>query len=77
MVNQVGGTPPVGGTQRTQSVVQANALRSPGTLTAVQQVQEKPGSVQGAIKVFSVPQAKSGQPTSSKLPRGSLVDVLA
>ncbi len=46
-------------------------------LTAVQQSETRASDSLKAVRVFAVPQASGPASTAPKLPRGSLIDVLA
>ena len=77
MIDSIGGKPGAGSTQRSQAAAQTNATRNPDVLNAVQQTSQKKSGAVAPVKIFAVPQsAKSGASSSTKLPRGSLVDVL-
>ncbi len=53
------------------------AVRTVNTLNAVQQKSQKASGASAPVKVFAVAQSASSAATSNKVPRGSLVDVLA
>lgn len=78
MIDSVGSaTGGVSSNQRTQSSGQVDRARSTTVLNAVQQSTQKSSS-NAPVKVFSVAQAsKSGASANTRLPRGSLVDLLA
>ncbi len=74
MVDSIGSSASLISSQRS---LQANRLRNADILTAVQQQDDGSGSK--AMKVFSVADAqKTGSLNAkTKLPRGSLIDILA
>jgi|GEM_PF-4022235 hypothetical protein len=78
MIDSIGSSTSLPSTQRAQTALQTNSLRSTQVLTAVQQTQQRSSNAVAPVKVFAVPQAsKNGGSSTAKLPRGSLVDVLA
>jgi len=78
MIDSVGSSTSVPSTQRTQGVAQTSNLRNnPTVLNAIVQTQQKASHATAPVKIFAVPQStKSGSSSTTKLPRGSLVDVL-
>jgi hypothetical protein len=64
---------------RVQSAVPAAALRNnPVVLNAIVQTQQRSSASTAPVTALAVPQtSKSGNSSNVKLPRGSLVDVLA
>jgi hypothetical protein len=79
MVDSIGSTTKIGSPQSIQAATQANSLRNnPAVLNAIVQTQQKSSGATAPVKIFAVPQsAKSGNSSTTRLPRGSLVDVLA
>jgi hypothetical protein len=64
--------------QRVQSTSPSSRLQDPHVLTAIQQTQQRSSGATAPVRVFAVPQtSRSGSSTAPKVPRGSLVDVLA
>ena len=78
MIDSIGSSTSVGNSQRSQASSQTTGLRSVDVLNAVQQKSQKTSGATAPVKVFAVPQtAKSGNAATTKLPRGTLLDVLA
>lgn len=76
VIESIGSTTSAPATQRSQTTASASGLRNPDVLNAVQQTSQKRSNAVAPVKIFAVPQtAKTG--TTPKVPRGSLVDVLA
>ncbi len=75
MIDSIGGSASL---PSSQSLLQANRLRDTGVLTAIQQTSPRASSAVEPVRVFSVSQTSEGNSTSSsRLPRGSLVDIWA
>ena len=74
-VSSVGST----STPRTQSTPQTSGLqRAPAAVNTVVQKQQKSSSATAPVLALAVPQtAKGGNGSRIKVPRGSLVDVVA
>ncbi len=65
-------------TQRAQTAAQTSGLRNnPAILNAIVQTQQRSSGAVAPVKVFAVPQTSKSGDSKVKLPRGSLVDVLA
>jgi hypothetical protein len=65
-------------TQRAQSVAQTSGLRNnTAVLNAIVQTQQRTSNATAPVKVFAVPQTSKSGESKVKLPRGSLVDVIA
>jgi len=78
MIDSINNSTNLPSTLRSQSLTQVSRARSTEILPAVQQSQQKTSGGSGAMTAFAVPQTgKSGATSTPKLPRGSLVDVLA
>ena len=78
MIDSIGSSTSLATARHAQASLQTNSLRSPAVLTAIQQKQQKTSGATAPVRVFAVPQSsKSGASSTAKLPRGSLVDVLA
>ena len=79
MIDKIGGSTNLPSTQRASTSLQTVRPRSATLLAAIQQVKGVSSDATPAVRVFSVPQtSKNGTSTSMpRLPRGSLVDVLA
>ena len=78
MIDSIGSSNSLASTQRAQTALQTSSLRSPAVLTAIQQTQQKSSGATAPVRVFSVTQASNtGASSTAKLPRGSLIDVLA
>jgi hypothetical protein len=77
MIDSIGTVTSSAVTQRSQSALQTNSLRNTAVLTAVQQTQQRSSGSTAPVKVFAVPQSSKSGSKPPKLPRGSLVDVLA
>lgn len=79
MIDSIGSSSGYLSANRANAALETGRLRSTQTLTAIQQTSQKDSSATAPVRVFAVPQAgKSGEAgtATSKLPRGSLVDVL-
>ncbi|MFA4994231.1 MAG: hypothetical protein WC521_02880 [Bdellovibrionales bacterium] len=78
MIDSIGSATNFPPTSRAVTLTQPHALRSSSILTAVQ-AQMRESTAVAPVKVFSVPDASKSNATSSmaRLPRGSLVDLLA
>ena len=64
--------------QRAQTASQTSGLHNnPAVLNAIVQTQQKASNAAAPVKVFAVPQTSKTGTTTPKLPRGSLVDVVA
>ena len=79
MVDKISGGASSAASQRLQELAQSNRLRNTSVLTAVQQSDKQTTNARSAVQVFAVPQTNQSGTASgtAKLPRGSLVDVLA
>ena len=79
MIDSIGSTSGAGNAQRTQATGQVATLRNnSAVLNAIVQTQQKSSSAKNIVNALAVPQpTKSGNSSNVKLPRGSLVDVLA
>jgi len=80
MIDSVNNSKGVNASSRIQNTSQTQGLRNnPVVLDAIVQTQQKTsGSTARVNTALAVPQsAKSGNSNSVKLPRGSLIDVLA
>jgi hypothetical protein len=65
-------------TQRAQTASQTSGLRNnPDVLNAIVQTQQRSSNATAPTKVFAVPQSTKSGNSTVKLPRGSLVDVVA
>jgi len=65
-------------TSRAITVSQSSSLRTPSILTAIQQTSQRVSHAVEPVRIFAVPQAAgNGSSAMTRLPRGSLVDVLA
>jgi hypothetical protein len=75
MIDSVGGSTNLPTVQRANLPVAAVRPRSAALLTAIQQIDGRASDAKTpVVKIFAVPQAKDGKMT--RMPRGSLVDVL-
>jgi hypothetical protein len=80
VIDSIKNTTSAGASSRAQSVSQTSGLRNNAVvLDAIVQTQQKASGATARVNTaLAVPQsAKSGNSGSVKLPRGSLVDVLA
>jgi hypothetical protein len=78
MIDSIGSSTNLPATLRTQASLPASRLSDTSVLTAVQQTQQKTSNAVVPVKVFAVPQtSRNGSSATSRLPRGSLVDILA
>jgi hypothetical protein len=78
MIDSIGSSTSIASSHRTQAATQTNSLRNPDVLNAVQQTSQRSSNATAPVKIFAVPQTtKNGTTSGPKLPRGSLVDVLA
>jgi hypothetical protein len=78
-IDSIGKTSSATATQRAQSASATSGLRnSPDVLNAITQTQQSSSNAVAPVKILAVPQpSKSGNSSTLKLPRGSLVDVVA
>jgi hypothetical protein len=75
MIDSIGSSSNLPSTVRAQTSLQTSRLRDADVLTAIQQ---RASNAAAPMRVFAVTQAsRNGSSSMSKLPRGSLVDVLA
>lgn len=80
MIDSIGSSSGNASTLRSQALVETNRLRSTDVLTTIQQAPQKASGAVSPVTVFSVAQADKGDAMGSataRLPRGSLVDILA
>ena len=78
MIDSVGSSTSFPSTSRAIAVSQTSSLRTSSVLTAIQQTQLQTAHAVEPVRVFAVPQtSRNGSSAMTRLPRGSLVDVLA
>jgi hypothetical protein len=77
-IESIGSKTSTNAAQRAQATAQTTGLRNnPAVLNAIVQTQQKSSNAVAPVKAFAVPQTAKSGATPPKLPRGSLVDVLA
>jgi hypothetical protein len=78
MIDSIGSSANLPSAKRAHTSLQTSSLRNTSILTAVQQTQQRLSNAVAPVKIFAVPQAsRNGIASPTRLPRGSLVDVLA
>lgn len=80
MIDSIGSSSGNSSTLRSQSLVETSRLRNTEVLTAIQQAPQRASGATAPVTVFSVTQVDRGDAmgtSTAKLPRGSLVDILA
>ncbi len=80
MVDQISSTSSSTSLQRSQNAASTTSLRNnPVVLNSIVQTQQKKAGATNLVTALAVPQTSktSGSSSNVKLPRGSLVDVLA
>ena len=79
MIDSVGSSTNASSSSRTQAVSQTQSLRNnPAVLNAIVQTQQRASGATAPAPAFAVPQTtRTGASANVKLPRGSLVDVIA
>ncbi|MGB9151944.1 MAG: hypothetical protein WCD70_02535 [Alphaproteobacteria bacterium] len=79
MIDSISGTSSSSNPRTTQATPQTSGLqRSPVVVNAIVQKQQKSSNATAPVLALAVPQtAKSGASSRIKVPRGSLIDVVA
>ena len=79
MIDSIGSTSGASGSQRMQATGQIAPLRNNvAAVNAIVQTQQRSSSTTFPVTALAVPQTtKSGNTPNAKVPRGSLVDLLA
>jgi len=79
MIDSIGSNSGARNAHHAQATSNVPTLRNnPAVLNAIVQTQQKASSATNLVSALAVPQtSKSGNSSNVKLPRGSLVDVLA